>query len=172
MRRRELPGGVAPPTKTELKRQAREVQVLADRLCDAPEELAETLGLPDKLADALALARRIPGGGARVRQRQFVAKLLRGLDLEPIRAAVDARDGAARLEAARFRRAERWRERLVSEGDPALAEFVAEFPAARGTLPALVEAAVAERRSNRSSGAGRELFRRIRDFLDSSPERS
>jgi ribosome-associated protein len=172
MRRRELPGGVAPPTKTELKRQAREVQDLADRLCGAPAEFTESLGLPDKLADALALARRIPGGGALVRQRQFVAKLLRGIDLEPIRAAVDARDSSARLEAARFRRAERWRDRLVREGDAALAEFVAEFPAARGTLPGLVEAAVAERLGSRSAGAGRELFRRIRDLLEVSPERS
>jgi ribosome-associated protein len=172
MRRRELPGGVAPPTKTELKRRAREVQDLADQLCDAPEEFTGTLRLPDKLADALALARRIPGGGALVRQRQYVAKLLRGLDLDPLRAAVDARDRATRLEAARFRRAERWRDRLVSEGDPALAEFVAEFPAARGTLAGLVDAAVAERQGGRSAGAGRELFRRIRDLLDSSPERS
>ena len=171
MRRRELPGGIAPPTKTELKRQAHAVQDLADRLVGAPPELVDGLGLPDKLADAVELARRIAGGGALVRQRQFVAKLLRGLDPEPIRAALDARDDAARLEAARFRRAERWRDRLVRDGDAAVAEFVAEFPAGRDSLPGLVAAAVAERRSGKAAGAGRELFRRIRDLLDTSPDR-
>jgi ribosome-associated protein len=171
MRRRELPGGVAPPTKTELKRQAHAVQDLADRLVDAPAELVAGLGLPDKIADAVELARRIPGGGALVRQRQFVAKLIRGLDPAPIRAALDARDDAARLEAARFRRAERWRNRLVQGGDADLAEFIAECPAGRETLPGLVAAAVAEHRAGRSSGAGRELFRRIKDLLDPTPDR-
>lgn len=171
MRRRELPGGIAPPTKSELKRQARAVQDLADRLVDAPAELVDSLGLPDKLADAVELARRIPGGGALVRQRQFVAKLLRGLDPGPIHAALDARDDVARLEAARFRRAERWRDRLVQGGADDLAEFVAEYPAGREALPGLVAAAVAERRVGRSSIAGRELFRRIRDLLESTPDR-
>jgi ribosome-associated protein len=168
MRRRDLPGGIPPPTKTELKRQAQAVQDLADRLVAAPAELVDALGLPDKLADAVALARRIPGGGALVRQRQFVAKLLRGIDAVPVRAALDARDDAARLEAARFRRAERWRDRLVQDGPAALSEFLAEFPAGREALPDLVAAAVSERRGGRSAGAGRELFRRVMDLLDSS----
>ena len=171
MCRRELPGGIAPPTKTELKRRAHAVQDLADRLVGAPADLVDGLGLPDKLADAVELARRITGGGALVRQRQFVAKLLRGIDPAPIRAALDAREDAARLDAARFRRAERWRDRLVQGGPDDLAEFVAEFPAGRDALPGLVAAAVAERRAGRSAGAGRELFRRIRDLLDSAPDR-
>jgi ribosome-associated protein len=171
MRRRELPGGVAPPTKTELKRQAHAVQDLAARLVGAPADLVDGLGLPEKLADAVQLARRIPGGGALVRQRQFVAKLLRGLDPAPIRAALDARDDAARLDAARFRRAERWRDRLVRDGDSALAEFVVEFPAGREAMPRLVAAAIAERQGARSAAAGRELFRRIKELLDKAPNR-
>jgi ribosome-associated protein len=166
MRRRELPGGIAPPTKTELKRQAQAVQALADRLVAAPESLVAGLGLPDKLADAIALARRIGGGGALVRQRQFVAKLMRGLELDPIVAALDAHAGAARLDAARFRRAERWRDRLVDEGPAALAAFRAEAPSAdAAALGTLVAAAVAERREGRAGGAGRALFRYVQAAL-------
>ncbi len=166
MRRRELPGGVPPPTKSELKRQAQAVQDLANRLVEAPSGLVDGLGLPDKLADAIALARRIAGGGALVRQKQFVAKLMRGLDLEPIRAALDARADAARLDAARFRRAERWRDRLVEDGAPALAAFAAEHPAAdRDALAALAAAAIAERRSGHAAGAARRLFRYVQDLL-------
>lgn len=166
MRRRELPGGIPPPTKGELKRQAQVVQDLANRLIDAPSDLVDGLGLPDKLADAVALARRISGGGALVRQRQFVAKLMRGLDLEPIRTALDARADAARLHAARFRRAERWRDRLVDDGPEALEAFAAEHPGAdRVELAALAAAAVAERRSGQAVGAGRKLFRYVQDQL-------
>ena len=165
MRRRELPGGIAPPTKTELKRQAHAVQDLADRLIAAPDEVVSRLDLPDKLNDAIALARRIPGGGALVRQRQFVAKLMRGLDLDPIRSALEAAAGTARLDAARFRRAERWRDRLVEGGEAALAEFTAEFFVGRTAIARLVSAAVSERRSGKPAGAGRKLFRAVQAAL-------
>jgi ribosome-associated protein len=166
MRRRELPGGIAPPTKTELKRRAQSVQDLADRLIAAPDDVVSRLDLPDKLTDAIALARRIPGGGALVRQRQFVAKLMRGLDPAPVLAALEADAGAARLDAARFRRAERWRDRLVAEGEFALSEFIAEFAVGRAEMARLVAAAVSERRNGRPAGAGRKLFRRVQDALD------
>ena len=165
MRRRELPGGIAPPTKSELKRQAHVVQDLADRLIAAPPGLASRLGLPDKLQDAITLARRIRGG-ALVRQRQFVAKLLRGLDLDPIRSALDAHGDAARLEAARFRRAERWRDRLAAGDDGALEEFIAEFAADPAELSRLARRAADERRRGASAGAARELFRYVSDTLN------
>lgn len=162
MRRRQLPGEPPPPTKTELKRQARALQDLADRLIAAPEHALEGLELPEKLADALALARRITSHGAKLRQRLFVGKLLRGVDPDPIRAALDASATRARIAAACFRRAERWRDDLVARGDAAVAEFVAEFePADRERLRTLVHTAARERASGRSGGAQRELFRFI-----------
>jgi len=166
MRRRELPGGIPPPTKTELKRQAHAVQDLADRLIDAPTSVFAGLDLPEKLVDAIALARRITSRAALLRQRQFVAKLMRGIDPEPIRAALDSAADAARQDAARFRRAERWRDRLVAGGEPAIAEFAAERPAVdRQEIARLVSAAVAERKSGTAAGAGRRLFRRVQDAL-------
>ena len=166
MRRRELPGGLPPPTKGELKRQALAVQDLANRLIDAPASVAAGIDLPEKLADAIALARRITSHAALLRQRQFVGKLMRGLDPEPIRAALEARDGAARRDAARFRRAERWRDRLVDGGKEALAEFTAEYPVADGAeLSRLVAAAMAERRDGRSPGAGPKLSRFVQAAL-------
>jgi ribosome-associated protein len=165
MRRRELPGGIAPPTKSELKRQAQAVQELADRLVAAPAEAVLHLDLPDKLADAISLARRIPGGGALDRQRQFVAKLMRGLDLDPIRAALESRAAEARLAAARFRRAERWRDRLIEDGDAAVSEFAAEFSIGREELAGLVAAARSERLGGRPAGAGRRLFRFVQGAL-------
>ena len=160
MRRRQLPGEPPPPTKSELKRQARSTQELADRLIDAPAEIVADLELPEKLADALALARRITHHGAALRQRQFVAKLMRGLDPEPIRLALEADAQASRQEAARFRRAERWRDRLIAGREDAILRFMAEFPAAdAAALESLVAAAVAEPAAAKPAGARRALFR-------------
>lgn len=160
MRRRQLPGEPPPPTKSELKRQARSTQELADRLIDAPADIVAGLELPEKLTDALALARRITRHGAALRQRQFVAKLMRGLDPEPIRLALEAEAQASRQDAARFRRAERWRDRLIADRDDAILRFMAEFPAAdAATLESLVAAAVAEPAAAKPAGARRALFR-------------
>lgn len=166
MRRRQLPGEPPPPTKSELKRQARDVQDLADRLIEAPESLVSGLNLPEKLADAVALARRITSHGALLRQRQFVGKLMRGVDPEPIRIALEADAVTARQEAAQFRRAERWRDRLVNEREAAIQEFVAEFPATdRAELSRLVAAATADRGAGKPVAAARELFRWVRARL-------
>ena len=166
MRRRQLPGEPPPPTKGELKRQAQELQALADRLIEAPDELLAGLALPEKLHDAVQLARRITSHGALLRQRLFVGKLLRGVDPGPIHAALEAVATTARLDAMRFRRAERWRDRLLLEGPRAISEFIAERPAAdRTALARLCEAATAERAGGRPAGAGRELFRWVRARL-------
>jgi ribosome-associated protein len=170
MRRRQLPGEPPPPTKGELKRQARDVQELADRLIEAPAALVAGLDLPEKLADALALARRITSRGALLRQRQYVAKLMRGIDPGPIRAALEADRQSARREAAQFRRAERWRDRLLDAGETAIAEFIVEFPAADpAALSRLAAAASAERSTGKPVGAGRELFRWVSKHLIREP---
>ncbi|HEX9706600.1 MAG TPA: ribosome biogenesis factor YjgA [Steroidobacteraceae bacterium] len=169
MRRRELPGGLPPPTKTELKRQARAVQDLADRLIAAPESLVAGLRLPDKLADSVALARRITSRAALLRQRQFVGKLMRGIDCEPIRVALESETQSARSDSARFKRSERWRDRLLADGDAAIAEFSVEFPAAdRAVLQRRVGAAMAERRDGKPAGSGRRLFRFVRETLSAT----
>ena len=101
-----------------------------------------------------------------LRQRQFVAKLMRGIDPGPIQSALDSADDAARQDAARFRRAERWRDRLVAGGDPAITEFAAEFPDCdREEAARLVDAVLAERKAGKAAGAGRKLFRWVQDAL-------
>ena len=167
MRRRQLPGEPPPPTKGDLKRRARTLQALAEDLIEAPEQLVATLDLPEKLRDAIDLARRITSHGALVRQKMFVGKLMRKVDPEPIRAALAAVGETARLATMRFKRAERWRDRLVLEGAPAIVEFIAEFPGAdRAALTRLVAAATTERSGTNSTGAGRALFRWISDILN------
>ena len=167
MRRRQLPGEPPPPTKGELKRQAQTLQALAEQLIESPEELVAGLDLPEKLRDAIQLARHITSHGALVRQKHFVGKLMRRVDTEPIRAALDAVSETARLATMRFKRAERWRDRLVLEGQAAIVGFSAEFPQAdRTELARLSGAAAAEHATGKPAGSKRELFRWVRDTLE------
>jgi len=118
------------------------------------------------------LARRITSHSALLRQKLYVGKLMRGVDPEPIRTALEAVSATARLDTMRFRHAERWRDRLTREGQAAIAVFIAACPGAeRAVLTRLCRAAAEERARGRPAGAGRELFRWVRERLaDLAPD--
>lgn len=166
MRRRHIPGEPEPPTKGELKRQAHSVQELAERLIDTPDGVLEGLDLPETLVDALQLARRITSHGALLRQKMYIGKLMRRIDIAPIRERLDAKDEARRNEARRFHRVERWRDRIVEEGDAALEELLAAYPRLENPdFRALARLARMERSQEGSQRHARNLFRALNDAL-------
>jgi ribosome-associated protein len=138
------------------------------RLPDA--ELA-ALQLPETLREALRAARSISSRAAGARQRQYIGKLMRQVDPEPIRAALAARSARHARETERFRRIENWRERLIAEGAVALAELSRWHPAIDvHEWQQRIGAARAERERGGSAGtANRELFRALRALFATMP---
>lgn len=119
---------VGPPSKTQLKAEADEKQALGEALLTLRADLMARLDLPDKLLDALKEARRITNFEGRRRQMQFIGKLMRPLDTEPIRAAIDEQaNGSADLTLA-LHLAEQWRDKLVASDD-ALSQWLTDYPA-------------------------------------------
>ncbi|HJS21117.1 MAG TPA: ribosome biogenesis factor YjgA, partial [Steroidobacteraceae bacterium] len=118
----------ARPSKGALKRQAEELQELGEALIDMPDDMLEQLPLPEILRDAVVNARRFTSHGASLRQRQYIGKLMRKVDAQPIRAAIEARRRAELLAARRLRRVESWRDRLLAEPDSASAQLKQELP--------------------------------------------
>lgn len=166
MRRRHVPGEPEPPSKGELKRRAQASRELGERLIAAPDGLLDALPLPDKLTEAIHEARRITSHSALVRQRLFIGKLVRQLDAGPIRAALDAREHARVEDVQAFRRVENWRDRLLEEGEPALAAFREECPGADAeTLARLAAEARRELTAGGLPRARRLLFRALRKAL-------
>jgi ribosome-associated protein len=152
---------VERPNKSQLKREMLELQDLGVELVKLPPAQLAELDLPEKLADAIALARRITSHGAQKRQRQYIGGLLSKLDdVAPIRAYLERLTGADKISKARFQENERWRARLIAEGDAALAEFLERHPEAdRQHLRRLVRDAAAEAADGRPPRHARELFR-------------
>ncbi len=156
------------PSKSERKRQSTDLQVLGEALIDLPQNELDALPLPENLRDAVELARRITAHGGLYRQKQYIGKLMRKIDAEPIRAALTAKRDRERVAALRFRRIEHWRDRLIAEGPDAIAAFVAETQREVDTaaLARLIERAQLERRTEQTPKATRELFRAVRDALE------
>lgn len=153
------------PSKSQLKREMLELQDLGAELVKIPAHQLTAFDLPEKLLDALELARRITSHGAQKRQRQYIGRLLRDLDTAPLRAFLEQLKGADRVSKARFQENERWRNRLIGEGDAALAEFLARHPEAdRQHLRRLVREATQEAAAGKSPRHARELFRYLQSL--------
>ncbi len=155
------------PSKSLLKRQSTELQSLGESLIElSPQEL-DALELPEKLRDAVDIAKRITSHGGLYRQKQFIGKLMRKIDAEPIRAALEAKRQAHRTDVLRLRRAEQWRDRLLEAKDAALTELLIEHPEAdRPQLSRLIDQAQHERHRQQAPKAARELFRLLRELLE------
>lgn len=154
------------PSKSALKREADELQKLGEALIDLPDAVLEQLPLPESLRDAVANARRFTSHGARLRQRQYIGKLMRKIEVEPIRRALDARQQEQRLEARRFQRIEQWRERLIREPHIAVPELLEEMPGADAErLRALAAAAAQDTRDGATPRAARLLFQYLRELF-------
>ena len=159
------------PSKSARKRAATAAQELGVALIGLSDAQLEALALPDRLVDAVRAARGMSSRGALSRQHQYIGKLMRAVELEPIRAALAARSEESYRSAARFKRVEAWRERLVAEGIAALPELERLSPGLdRAHWEPQVRAAQAERqRLNANGPAGRELFRALDELFATMP---
>ena len=154
------------PSKSQRKRDAHAAQDLGEALIRLRDAELEALGLPEPLDEAIREARRITSRAAGARQRQYIGKLMREIDLEPIRAALAARSERDALETQLFKRAEGWRERLIVEGGSALDELARLRPGIdRAEWDRRIAAARSERSSGTGGSSGRELFRALRTLL-------
>lgn len=159
---------VRPPSKSARKREATAAQGLGTRLIALKESELEALELPERLFDAIMLAKRINSRGGLARQRQYIGKLMRDIDPAPIEAALSADSRVSALDAEKHKRIEAWRTRLLTEGSPALDDLQKWRPELdRRALQALITKATGARVDQGSKdGASRELFRSIRELFD------
>jgi ribosome-associated protein len=152
-------------SKSARKRDAASLQELGVKLSALPDQEIKALDLPDNLFVALRDLRRLPSHGAQIRQRQYIGKLMRDIDPEPVLAKLAERKQRHDLEIRHFQQIERWRDRLLSEPS-GLNELLQEYPHAdRAALAKLLEKAEKERREQRSPVGARELFAFLRQLL-------
>ena len=160
------------PSRTRQRIEALEIRSLAEKLVALPAAQLARLPIPEELMPHIVETQRITSHIAHKRQLQFLAKQMRREEdevLEAIRDAMDEGGEAARRETALLHQAEQWRDRLLADGDDALAALLEEFPTAnRQKLRQLVRNATDERAKNKPPRAFRDLFREVRELLSST----
>jgi ribosome-associated protein len=156
-------------SKTRRKKEMHELQALGAALVELPESQIASLRIGDELREAVLEAKRIDSHEARRRQLQYIGRLMREVDPAPIRAQLDALTGHSAQEAARHRRLEALRERLLAD-DGALTVYIAEHAGADlQELRTLIRNARREQKEGRPPRAYRELFRLLKSLEAGTP---
>lgn len=142
------------------------MQKLGEQLIELTDEQLNGIGLDDQLRDAIIRARSIKAHGALRRQKQLIGKLMRKADPEPIRRTLDALQRDNRVARRIFHDAELWRNRLLDEGDDALADYL-QFLGHEDT--SVTESLQAHHRAGSDKSrktAARQVFRHVHDDIE------
>jgi len=153
------------PSKSQMKRDMTGLQELGRELAALSRDRLAQLGLPERLHEALLAYRTITAHEGSRRQLQFIGRLMRDVEPQPLREALDRFNGASRAEVADMHLAERWRDRLLEESG-ALTEFAGTYAGTDLTrIRTLVRNAQKERKEGKPPRDYRELYRAIRDAM-------
>lgn len=154
------------PSKTQVKAAMQELQDVGYALTQLSRDQLKRMTLDEDLLAAVREYQRIPKFEAQRRQLQYIGKLMRALEVEPIRAALAMARGESAAEIARLHRLENLRQHLLDDEAAALAEIASEFPAADLTrLRQLRRAALKEQAEQKPPRQFRALFQVLKELL-------
>lgn len=145
------------------KREAKAVELLAQRLADLPDSEFSKLPKDPELTKEIELTRSITGHSSRKRQIKHLAGLLRRDDekREKLEEALDGQAISQRQATLAFHHLEELRDRLCAEASfaTALAEVCAAYPLIDDGKITRLAGSVHQHGDKR---AAREIFRRLR----------
>ena len=177
--KREMKGRLET-SRTDQKNASDALQELGESLLTLRTERINRLGLPEKLVDAVAEAKRNTNFEGKRRQMQFIGKLMRKLEeapLEAVRAALSEQHNGSAHDNLVLHQSEVWRDRLLAQED-AFGEWVGQFPATdTQQLRSLVRQARKDSEKPTPPGeaprhgkAFREIFLLVRSQLQEQPQ--
>jgi ribosome-associated protein len=150
-------------SKSEKKREMTALQELGKRLLEFSQVQLQGVEMPRELQDAVLLARTLKSHAALRRQMQYIGVLMRRIDAEPIRQALEEIDKGQKRKAREFQQLELMRDNLIEGTAPALDEIIDRFPDADiQKLRQLARAARREKKEDLPPKQSRALFRYLR----------
>ncbi len=149
-------------SKTQIKNEMNERQALGMQLTKLAPDTLKKIGLSEELLEAVLFYKKITANGALKRQAQFIGRLMRDTDPEPIQAYLNKLKGDNAEHNAAMQRLELLRERLI-ESDDVLTELIADKPELPiSELRTLIRNARREKEQNKPPKAFRELFQLLK----------
>ncbi len=156
-------------SKSQKKRDMLGLQSVGEQLIELSNDQLRQIELPESLREAVLEARRIAEHASKhsalKRQRQYIGRVMREVDVAPIVEQLNALKGPSRRQAALLHSTEQWRERLL-RADNEFEAFIHEFPAAPiARIRELVAGTLAERAQQKPPKNFRELYHVIHALI-------
>lgn len=159
--------GHSRPNKTQIKRELDALLKLGDDLINLKQDDLEQIHLPEDLEQAVLDARKIKSRSGLKRQRQYIGKVMRSLDHESISTQLEKVKHKHDTNNLAFKKAERWRDHLLSDGHDAITEIIDVYPNIdRQHINQLVRQALQELKHEKPPAASRKLFKYLRELED------
>lgn len=156
------------PNKSQIKRDIALLHDLAEEIVALSAVQISELGLPLDVYEAVKEAASISQRGARKRQLKYLTGLLRKVDVESIKSALAKMKNQSALATKEHHLLERWRDRLLAEGDLALSELIQEKPETdRQELRQLIRNAKKEIASEKPPKASRMIYQYLKSLFSS-----
>ncbi len=158
------------PSKSQRKREVLALQKLGEALVQLSTAQLATIPLDPTLAEAIKMAQTLKPREGKRRQLQFIGRLMCEVDVVPIQAALDKLKHKDQQNKAHFHQIERWRDKLIAEGDDAIQALVLQFPQIdidRQQLRQTLRKAQLDKKMAKNTGGETELFRYLRELIHS-----
>lgn len=153
-------------SKSEIKRDAEALKKLGVELIQLSKNELSKIPLDEDMIYAIELAQKIKKEGYR-RQIQYIGKLLRNLDIDPISQALDKLKNRHNQQNAILHKLEKLRDDLIDTGDAE--PIIAWNPQAdRQQLRQLARTAKKERDTNKPPKSARLIFQYLKDLSESA----
>jgi ribosome-associated protein len=154
-------------SKTQLKKEADDVQTLGVEIAQLPKQKITSLSLPDDAKEAIIFYQNIKKNSAKRRQAQYIGKILRGLDLSQVIEELNVIKNISKLRIKLEHEVEVWREKLISS-PAALDEFINQYQPDISNLNQTISNARKESLADKKSKNYRNLYRLILESIQKS----
>ena len=154
-------------SKTQLKKEADDVQTLGVEIAQLPKQKITSLSLPDDAKEAIIFYQHIKKNSAKRIQAQYIGKILRGLDLSQVNEELNVIKNISKLRIKLEHEAERWREKLITS-PAALDEFINQYQPDVSNLNQTISNARKESLADKKSKNYRNLYRLILESIQKS----
>ena len=153
-------------SKSQVKREMHELQKLGEELVSLSAASRARIPLDDELRDALQLADKLANKReAQRRHIQFIGRLMRSRDLEPIETALALLRNTNQAATRQFHKVETWRDKLLADNDT-VTDFIAAYPDVDvQQLRQLIRSVKKEQEKQQPPKAYRELFQLIKPLI-------
>lgn len=154
------------PNKTQIKKDMAALFAISEEMSELSMGQLKTLELPEVINKAVVEVSGMPHKGARKRLLKFIAGQLNKIEVEPIFEKLARIKNKSAHAVREHHIVERWRDRLISEGNDALTELLDEQPHAdRQVLRQLLRNAQKEAAAGKPPKSSRLLYRQLKDLF-------